>query len=137
MALPTTKKSDPLLAAAREAMKKAHTPYSKFKVGAAILADNGRIYAGCNVENASYPEGVCAETSAISAMVLDGGRKIREIAVIGPGKLLVTPCGGCRQRIREFGTPETMIHICGPKGRRKSFTLGVLLPESFSEHNLK
>lgn len=135
--MPAASQKDPLLAAAKAAMTKAHTPYSKFKVGAAILADNGRIYQGCNVENASYPEGVCAETSAISAMVLDGGKKIREIAVIGPGKLLVTPCGGCRQRIREFGTRDTLIHICGPKGRRKSFTLGALLPESFSGQNFK
>jgi cytidine deaminase len=128
---------DPLFTAAKQAMAMAHAPYSKFKVGAAILADNGWIYPGCNVENASYPEGVCAETSAISEMVLGGGKKIREIAVIGPGRLLVTPCGGCRQRIREFGTPETLIHICGPKGRRKTFTLGELLPESFSGQNFK
>ena len=135
--MPIKPKQDPLFAAAKAAMGKAHAPYSKFQVGAAILADNGRIYGGCNVENASYPEGVCAETSAISAMVLDGGARIREIAVVGLGRDLVTPCGGCRQRIREFGTKDTMIHLCGPKGRRKSFTLGDLLPQSFTGRNLK
>lgn len=135
--MPTAPKTDPLFAAARQAMERAHAPYSRFKVGAAILADNGRVYGGCNVENASFPEGVCAETSAISAMVMDGGRKIREIAVIGIGRDLVTPCGGCRQRILEFATPQTRIHICGPKGRRKTFTLAQLLPQSFDGRRLK
>lgn len=135
--MPTAPKSDPLFAAAKRAMTKAHAPYSKFKVGAAILADNGKIYGGCNVENASYPEGVCAETSAISAMVLDGGKQIREIAVIGAGRRLTTPCGGCRQRIREFGAPGTLIHVCGPGGRRKTITLGTSLPDSFNGRNLK
>lgn len=135
--MPTRAAKDSLFAAAKAAMTKAHAPYSKFKVGASVLADNGRIYGGCNVENASFPEGVCAETSAISAMLMDGGKKIREVAVIGDGGGLVTPCGGCRQRLREFGTPETMIHLCGPKGRRKTFTLGELLPQSFSGRNLK
>ena len=87
-----------LLDAARQAMARAHAPYSNYQVGAAILGDDGVIYAGCNVENAAYPEGWCAETSAIGAMVLGGARKIREIAVIGGGAGLTTPCGGCRQR---------------------------------------
>lgn len=135
--MPRDSKTDPLHAAAKQAMARAHAPFSKFKVGAAILADNGRIYAGCNVENASFPEGVCAETSAISAMVLDGGKRIREIAVVVGGNHRVTPCGGCRQRIREFGAPGTLIHICGPKGRHATFTLGELLPRSFTGRNFK
>ena len=126
-----------LIEAAKAARAQAHAPYSKFKVGAAILADDGRIYSGCNVENAAYPNGVCAETSAISAMVLGGGKRIREIAVIGGGKNLVTPCGGCRQRIAEFATADTPVHICGPKGPRAHFTIGELLPESFGMLNLK
>ena len=126
-----------LAAAAKAARAHAHAPYSKFKVGAAILADDGKIYSGCNVENAAYPNGVCAETSAISAMVLGGGKRIREIAVIGSGKNLVTPCGGCRQRIAEFATADTPVHICGPQGPRAHFTLGELLPESFGMLNLK
>jgi len=126
-----------LVPAAKSARARAHAPYSKFKVGAAILADDGEIYSGCNVENAAYPNGVCAETSAISAMVLGGGKRIREIAVIGSGKELVTPCGGCRQRIAEFATADTPVHILGPKGPRARFTIGELLPESFGMKNLR
>ena len=126
-----------LAAAARKARARAYAPYSKFKVGAAILADDGEIYAGCNVENAAYPNGVCAETSAISAMIAAGARRIREIAVIGSGPKLVTPCGGCRQRIAEFAAPEVPVHICGDQGVRKTFTIAELLPESFDVRNLK
>ena len=126
-----------LAAAAKAAQQRAYVPYSKYKVGAAILADDGKVYSGCNVENAAYPNGVCAETSAISAMVLGGGKRIREIAVIGNGKNLVTPCGGCRQRIAEFATADTPVHICGPQGPRARFTIGELLPESFGMLNLK
>jgi cytidine deaminase len=126
-----------LVAAAKSAGAHAHAPYSRFKVGAAILADDGKIYSGCNVENAAYPNGVCAETSAISAMVLGGGKRIREIAVIGSGRRLVTPCGGCRQRIAEFASADTPVHVCGPQGPRAHFTIGELLPESFGMLNLK
>ena len=133
MAKPSSAK---LAAAAKAALEQAAAPYSKFKVGAAILADDGRIYSGCNVENAAYPNGVCAETSAISAMVLGGGKRIRAIAVIGGGKNLVTPCGGCRQRIAEFATADTPVHVCGPQGPRATFTIGELLPESFGMLNL-
>ena len=93
-----------LFDAAKAAQAKAYAPYSRFKVGAAILADDGRIYAGCNVENAAYPEGSCAEAGAIAAMVAGGERRIAEILVVGDGENLVTPCGGCRQRIREFAS---------------------------------
>ena len=121
-----------LFEAARAAQSRAHAPYSKFYVGAAILADNGQIYAGCNIENAAYPEGWCAETSAISHMVVDGGTAIREILVISPGEMVATPCGGCRQRIAEFGNRETVIHLATPDGVERQTTLGALLPESFS-----
>jgi cytidine deaminase len=126
-----------LLRAAKHARGRAYAPYSKFKVGAAILADDGAIYSGGNVENAAYPNGVCAETSAISAMVLGGARKIREIAVVAGGTKLVTPCGGCRQRIAEFAEPDTPVHICGPDGLRTSFTIAELLPASFDKRNLR
>jgi cytidine deaminase len=125
-----------LLAAAKHARGRAYAPYSKFRVGAAILADDGKIYSGGNVENAAYPNGVCAETSAISAMVLGGAKKIREIAVIAGGPKLVTPCGGCRQRIAEFADPETPVHICGPDGQKTTFTIAELLPASFDRRNL-
>ena len=125
-----------LFAAASSAMERAYAPYSKFQVGAAILAGNGQIYSGCNVENAAYPNGSCAETGAIAAMVRDGVQQIREVVVIGRGDLLCTPCGGCRQRIREFAAPEIKIHVCGPEGLRRTFTREELLPASFGPENL-
>ncbi|WP_434622321.1 cytidine deaminase [Azospirillum sp. B2RO_4] len=129
----------PLIEAARAARENAHAPYSKFKVGAAILGDSGRIFAGCNVENAAYPQGQCAESSAIGAMVTAGDRRIRAILVMGGeagAEEICTPCGGCRQRIREFASPETPIHICDPAGLRRTFSLETLLPESFGPTNL-
>ena len=123
--------------AARAAMGKAHAPYSGFRGGAVVKGANGELYAGCNVENASYPEGWCAETTAIAAMVMDGERWIAEIAVMGGGEALVTPCGGCRQRIREFAGPDVPIHICSPEGLRETVTLGDLLPLSFGPENLR
>ena len=124
-----------LVKAATEAMAKAHAPYSGFPVGAAVRGASGAVYAGCNVENAAYPEGCCAETSAISALVMGGETRIVEVAVAGGGKKLVTPCGGCRQRLREFADDGVAIHICGPQGLRKTVTLGDLLPLSFGPDN--
>ena len=125
-----------MLDLARRAMDQAYAPYSKFQVGAVVRGANGRLYAGCNVENAAYPQGCCAEASAISAMVIDGERRIVEVAVIGRGEALVTPCGGCRQRIREFARGDTPIHVCGPQGVRKTMTLEALLPLAFGPENL-
>jgi cytidine deaminase len=127
---------DTLFQAARAIQDNAYAPYSRFKVGAAIASADGRIFAGCNVENAAYPVGSCAEAGAISAMVAGGGSRIAAIVVIGDGEHLVTPCGGCRQRIREFSGPDTMIHVAGPAGIRRSFTLDELLPHSFGPDNL-
>jgi len=125
-----------LFEAAERVRARAHVPYSKFAVGAAILADDGSIYAGCNVENAAYPQGSCAEAGAIAAMALAGERRIAEILVAGDGDALCTPCGGCRQRIREFADPSSAIHIAGPEGVRRTFTLAELLPESFGPDHL-
>ena len=127
---------DQMLQMAREAMDRAYAPYSKFSVGAVIKAESGRLYAGCNVENAAYPAGSCAEQGAISAMILGGDRKITEMVVMGNGDALVSPCGSCRQRIREFSTPDAVIHICDRNGVRKSVALGELLPISFGPDNL-
>jgi len=127
---------DQLFEAAAAAQKCAYAPYSRFPVGAAIVTPSGTIYRGCNVENAAYPVGACAEAGAISAMVAGGERTIEAILVIGEGDQLVTPCGGCRQRIREFARAETPIHIAGPEGLRASFTLETLLPHSFGPDNL-
>ncbi|HYF54735.1 MAG TPA: cytidine deaminase [Salinarimonas sp.] len=127
---------DALFSAARAAQTRAHTPYSRFPVGAALRDEAGRIHAGCNVENAAYPQGACAETGAISAMVLAGGRRIAEMLVVGEGEALVTPCGGCRQRIREFASPDTPVHVAGPEGVRRTLRLDELLPFSFGPDNL-
>ena len=117
-------------------MGKAYAPYSGFSVGAAILDEKGNIHSGANIENAAYPQGCCAEASAISVLIMAGGRQIRKIAVAGKGELLCTPCGGCRQKIREFGTEDTQIVICDEAGPRQSFTLDELLPYSFGPDNL-
>ena len=126
-----------LLKAAREARKQAYAPYSKFMVGAAVLDEKGRIHAGCNVENAAYPQGVCAEAGALSAMALAGGRKARAVAVVGAGAKWVTPCGGCRQKLREFGKPDLPILIAGPTRLHATLTLDELLPHSFGPDHLK
>jgi cytidine deaminase len=132
-----SKSVDAMFDAARAAQARAYAPYSRFLVGAAVRSASGTIYAACNVENAAYPQGACAETGAISAMVNAGERRIGEILVIGDGEDLCTPCGGCRQRIREFAAPDTPIHIAGPGGVRATFTLDQLLPHSFGPENLK
>jgi cytidine deaminase len=120
-----------LFAAAEAVRARAYAPYSKFRVGAAILADDGRVYAGCNVENAAYPIGNCAEASAIAAMLAGGGTRIRRIYVTGPGSEPVTPCGGCRQRIREFADPDVVVISHGVDGSPLSRTIAELLPHSF------
>jgi len=125
-----------LVQAAIEAMSAAYAPYSKFHVGAAIVTQSGGIHVGCNVENAAYPVGSCAEAGAISAMVLAGHSDIKAIAVAGYGDELCTPCGGCRQRIREFAAPHTPIFICNENGLRHTTSLGELLPLSFGPDNL-
>jgi cytidine deaminase len=125
-----------MLAAAVAAMARAHAPYSKFHVGAAVLDAQGRIHAGCNVENAAYPQGLCAEAGALSAMVLAGGSEVQAVLVVGNGEGLVTPCGGCRQKIREFAGPQTPIMIANPQQVRASFTLEQLLPHSFGPQHL-
>ena len=127
---------DALLQAAVAAMQRAYAPYSKFPVGAAVLDAQGRIHAGCNVENAAYPQGVCAEAGALSAMLLAGGTEVRAVLVVGQGEGLVTPCGGCRQKIREFAAPGTPILIANPQQVRATFTLAQLLPHSFGPEHL-
>src|SRR5690242_13703497 len=127
---------DALFSAAKAIQERAYAPYSRFKVGAAIATPSGQIFSGCNVENAAYPVGTCAEAGAIAAMVAAGENRIAAIVVMGEGEHLVTPCGGCRQRIREFAQPQTPIHVAGPEGIRKSFTLDELLPFSFGPDNL-
>ncbi|MGQ0484288.1 MAG: cytidine deaminase [Hyphomicrobiales bacterium] len=127
-----------LIEAALAARLKAHAPYSNFPVGAAVRDEYGNVHGGCNVENAAYPQGWCAEASAISAMIVGGGRRITEVAVVGGGEGLVTPCGGCRQKIREFAAGDVKIHVCGENGEVKNiFTLDELLPAAFGPEQLK
>jgi cytidine deaminase len=128
----STNTTDKALYEAAEAIRaKAYAPYSNFSVGAAILADDGNIYTGCNIENAAYPQGNCAETSAIAAMIAGGARRITRIYVTGPGAAPVTPCGGCRQRIREFADLDVTVISHGVEGQPLVSTLGDLLPHSF------
>lgn len=126
-----------LIQKATLAYENAYAPYSKFSVGSALLDENGNIHSGCNVENAAYPSGSCAEEQAIGNMVVNGGRKIKQIVVIGLSDELLTPCGACRQRIREFCDKDTVIHICNvEKGLQKSFYLEEILSYSFGPENL-
>lgn len=125
-----------LLVAARAARLLAYAPYSKFLVGAAVLDDQGRVHAGCNVENAAYPQGVCAEAGALSAMVLAGSTRVRALVVVGEGAAWVTPCGGCRQKLREFAAPQTPVIMANTLHVQARFTLEQLLPESFGPENL-
>ena len=125
-----------LFEAALRAQSHAHAPYSGFAVGAALRCESGAIFAGCNVENAAYPSGTCAETGAIAAMVCAGERNIVEILVIGPGNEPLTPCGACRQRLAEFGTPHTLVHAGATHGRTTQMTLADLLPHAFGRDRL-
>ncbi len=125
-----------LLDAARRARENAHAPYSNFKVGAALRTASGEVFAGCNVENVAYPEGTCAEAGAIAAMVAAGQGDIAEILVMAESAVPITPCGGCRQKIAEFGTPETVITLANPTGVIGKVTLGELLPGSFTPAHL-
>jgi cytidine deaminase len=126
-----------LLEAARAVQANAHAPYSKFEVGAALRTPSGRVFTGCNVENAAYPLGTCAEAGAIAAMVAAGEDAIAVILTVADGDLLATPCGGCRQRIREFANGSTVVHVAGPEGVRRSYTMSELLPDSFGPQNLR
>ncbi len=125
-----------IIAAARAAMARAYAPYSRVKVGAAVRGASGRLYAGCNVENAAYPQGWCAEASAIAAMVMAGETRIVEAAVMGSGDAPCTPCGGCRQKLYEFAGDDLPIHVCGSQGLHRTVTLGELLPLAFGPETL-
>lgn len=129
--------SHDLFEAARSAMAKAHAPYSKFPVGAAIRCDDGRVFTGANIEVISYPEGWCAETTALGHYVMAGGGKITEIAVIAEKKAKVTPCGGCRQRLAEFAAPDTPLHLCDDTGVVETVRLKDIFPYGFEAEALK
>lgn len=122
-----------LINAAKEVRLHGHAPYSGYQVGAALLDDAGQVHSGCNVENAAFPEGVCAEANAIGAMIASGGKRIVAIAAVG-GKDDIeacTPCGGCRQKIVEFADENTRVLLIGDDGGIESYSIDDLLPSSF------
>ena len=129
--------SKELFTAAREAMTHAYAPYSKFPVGAALLTADGRVFTGANIEVASYPEGWCAETTALGHYVMAGGGKLAEIAVVAEKMDRITPCGGCRQRLAEFAEPETKLHLCDQNGIVETVTMAEILPFGFRGDTLK
>lgn len=126
-----------IFAAAREAMAHAYAPYSKFPVGAALLTTDGRVFTGANIEVASYPEGWCAETTALGHYVMAGGGKLAEIAVVAEKMDRITPCGGCRQRLAEFADPQTKLHLCDQNGIVETVTMAEILPFGFKGDTLK
>jgi cytidine deaminase len=129
--------SHDLYLAARDAMAKCHAPYSKFPVGAAIRTEEGKVFTGANIEVASYPEGWCAETTALSHYVMGGGGRIVEIAVVAERMARITPCGGCRQRLAEFAGPEAKLYLCDETGIVETVTIGQMLPYGFEGGTLK
>ena len=133
---PPTAEEAPLIAAALAAREKAYAPYSNFQVGAALRDEKGVIHSGCNVENAAYPLGQCAEASAIGAMILAAGVRISMIVIVGPPTVVCAPCGGCRQRILEFASYETPVILASEKGVWQRTCIGELLPSSFGPATL-
>ncbi|HRO12115.1 cytidine deaminase [Amaricoccus sp.] len=125
-----------LFDAARAAWANAYAPYSGFKVGAAVRCPDGSVFAGCNVENVAYPQGTCAEAGAIAAMVAAGRTRIAEVLVLAAGPEVISPCGGCRQKLAEFAPPDTPVVLAGPEGERARTTVGALLPGAFAPAHL-
>jgi cytidine deaminase len=122
----------PLLDAARAARDNAYAPYSHFKVGAAVRGKSGTIYSGCNVENVSYPQGTCAEAGALAAMVASGETEFVEAVVIADSQHPVPPCGGCRQKLAEFGAGHVKVTLATTAGESRSYTIAELLPGAFA-----
>ena len=125
-----------LVEAAAEVRERAYAPYSNFKVGAAIRAESGRVYQGVNVENAAYPQGTCAEAGAIAAMIAGGDTRIAEVAVIADAPRPVPPCGGCRQKLAEFGGGEVKVTLATTRGAVQATTIGDLLPGAFTDKDM-
>ncbi|MBO6852830.1 MAG: cytidine deaminase [Marivivens sp.] len=121
---------------AAQVRERAYVPYSNFKVGAAIRTVSGAVHVGCNVENVAYPEGTCAEAGAIAAMVAAGELKIAEVAVIADSPVPVSPCGGCRQKLAEFGEAGVKVTLCTTDGLVFETTIGELLPGVFSTEHM-
>ena len=131
MALDLTAEYKMLLSLATKAQKNAHAPYSNFYVGAAIIDENAQFHASCNVENAAYPLGQCAEAGAISAMIASGSTQIKQILIASPNDDFCPPCGGCRQKIAEFADAQTEVHLATKDGQVKTIKFADLLPLAF------
>jgi cytidine deaminase len=125
-----------LIDEARAVRENAYVPYSRFKVGAAIRAGSGAVFRGCNVENVAYPEGTCAEAGAIAAMVAAGETELTEVAVIADSPTPVSPCGGCRQKLAEFGSHDVKVTLATTDGQSFETTIGALLPGVFSTEHM-
>ncbi|MGJ8679004.1 cytidine deaminase [Paraglaciecola sp.] len=121
-----------LLALAQQVQRHAHAPYSNFRVGAAIIDENAQYHGSCNVENAAYPLGQCAEAGAISAMVSAGNKHIKQILILSPNEEYCPPCGGCRQKIAEFANDQTQVHLAKSNGEIKTLLISELLPLAFN-----
>jgi cytidine deaminase len=121
-----------------EVMQHAYAPYSKYHVGACVLAEDDTMFTGCNVENASYGLTICAERAAIFALISAGKKQIKAIAIVGSGAELGTPCGACRQVIREFAAPDAPIYLCDSRTKKVVETTNIdkLLPLSFGPDHL-
>ncbi len=126
-----------LKAAAAAVRENAHAPYSNFKVGAAVRSASGQIYVGCNVENVAYPEGTCAEAGAIAAMVAAGEKELAEVYVIADCPSPITPCGGCRQKIKEFASGDVKVTMATTDGEEQEATIGDLLPGAFDTDHME
>lgn len=123
--------TDALFAAAKAAMEQAYAPYSRFPVGAAIRTETSAIHSGCNIENASYPEGWCAETTALGHMIMAGDNRVTEIAVVAAKMPKIMPCGGCRQRLSEFVTSDAKLHLCDVNGVIETVPFTAIFPRAF------
>ena len=126
-----------MLEQAQQAVTRSYSPYSHFPVGACIKTTNGKLFSGCNVENAAYNLCICAEASAIVKMISAGEKKIAAIVVVTPTNSPTPPCGACRQRIAEFSTAETKVYLCDKHNNQQTFTLQELLPHAFTPTNLE
>ncbi|MCR4266361.1 cytidine deaminase [Nitratireductor sp. ZSWI3] len=124
--------AEDLFSAAKTAMQRAYAPYSRFPVGAAVKTEAGTVHAGCNIENASYPEGWCAETTALGHLVMAGGGKVTEIAVVAEKMPKIMPCGGCRQRLAEFAADGAVLHLCDLDGVVETVPFSAVFPRGFA-----
>ena len=122
--------------AALRVRENAYAPYSGFQVGAALRSESGEVFSGCNVENVAYPEGTCAEAGAIAAMVAAGQTRLTEVCVIADSAVPVSPCGGCRQKLAEFGTGDVVVTLANLEGDEIQITLADLLPGAFGVHHM-